>query len=81
MVRVRIKKWGDSGSVRIPASVMAAASLSIGQSVNVRGEGDRIIVEPITAAAYDLDQFLDRMEQETFPEEMDFGPPAGREVW
>jgi antitoxin MazE len=38
-MRVQVKKWGNSAAVRIPASVMAAAALSIDQSVEVREEG------------------------------------------
>jgi antitoxin MazE len=80
-MRVQVKKWGNSASVRIPASVMAAAALSIDQSVDVREEGGRIIVEPIRAPVYDLDQLLSQMEPETFPEDVDFGPPVGQETW
>jgi antitoxin MazE len=80
-MRVQIKKWGNSASVRIPASVMAAAALTIDQSVDVREERGRIIVEPIRAPVYDLDQLLGQMDPETFPDDVDFGPPAGRETW
>ena len=32
------------------------------------------------AAAYDLDQLLDQMTPETFPDVVDFGPAVGEEV-
>jgi antitoxin MazE len=80
-MRVEVKKWGNSASVRIPASIMAAAALSIDQPVDIREEGGRIIIEPIKAPVYDLDELLDKMTPETFPEEIDFGPPAGQEAW
>ena len=80
-VKVQVKKWGNSASVRIPASVMAAASLRLDQAVDVREEGGRIIIEPISAPVYDLEQMLDLMTPESFPEEVDFGPPVGREAW
>ncbi len=67
--------------MRIPVSVLAAASLSIDQAVEVREEGDRIVIEPVRAPVYDLDQLLDQMKPETFPEDVDFGPPAGSEAW
>jgi antitoxin MazE len=79
-VKVQVKKWGNSASVRIPASVMAAASLSLDQAVDVREEGGRIIIEPLQAPVYDLDRLLDQMTPETFHEEVDFGPPVGREA-
>ena len=80
-MRAQVKKWGNSASVRIPASVLAAASLSIDQAVEVREEGGRIIIEPLRAPVYDLDRLLDEMTPETFPEEVDFGPPVGAEAW
>ena len=78
---VQIKKWGNSASVRIPASVMAAAELHLDQEVEVRSEGGRIIIEPVKAPNYDLDQLLDRMTPDTFHEDADFGPPMGQEAW
>ncbi len=80
-MRVLVKKWGNSASVRIPASVMTAASLSIDQAVEVREEGGRIVIEPVRAPVYDLDKLLDAMKPETFPEDVDFGPPLGGEAW
>jgi antitoxin MazE len=81
VMRVQVKKWGNSASVRIPASVMAAASLRIDQAVDVREEGGRIIVEPVIAPSYDLDDLLAKMTPDTFPEEVDFGRPVGGEAW
>jgi antitoxin MazE len=80
-MKVFIKKWGNSASVRIPASVMAAAALTIDQGVDVREEDGRVIIEPARIPVYDLDALLDRMTPDTFPEETDFGAPVGNEVW
>jgi len=80
-VRVQVKKWGNSASVRIPASVMAAAALKIDQPVEVHEEDGRVIIEPVIAPSYDLDTLLAQMTADTFPEEIDFGPAVGNEVW
>lgn len=80
-MQVLIKKWGNSASVRIPATVMAAASISVDQAVDVREENGRIIIEPIRAPGYDLVDLLARMTPETFPDDADFGAPVGEEVW
>ena len=80
-MRVHVKKWGNSASVRIPSGVMAAASLRIDQAVDVREEGGRVIIEPVTTPTYDLDEMLAKMAPDTFPEEVDFGRPVGGEVW
>jgi len=80
-MQVLVKKWGNSASVRIPATVMAAASIVIDQAVDVREENGRIIIEPIRAPSFDLNELLARMTPETFPDEIDFGAPVGQEVW
>jgi antitoxin MazE len=78
-MRTQVKKWGNS-AVRISASVITAAALGVDQPVDVREEGGRIVIEPIAAQAYDANALLDQMGPETFPEDIDFGPPQGREI-
>ncbi|WP_027285920.1 AbrB/MazE/SpoVT family DNA-binding domain-containing protein [Rubritepida flocculans] len=80
-MRVTIKKWGNSASVRIPASVMAAARLSLDQPVELREEEGRIIIEPIRDRGCDLASLLDRITEENRHDAVDFGPAKGREVW
>ncbi|MCW6529679.1 MULTISPECIES: AbrB/MazE/SpoVT family DNA-binding domain-containing protein [Sphingomonas] len=80
-MRAQVKKWGNSASVRIPASVMAAAALRIDQAVDVREEDGRIVIEPLPEQAYDLDELLADMSADTFPDDTDFGEPAGKEIW
>lgn len=72
-MRVRVKRWGNSASVRIPASVMAAAEMRIDQDVDVREEDGRIMIERVAASFYDLDTLLAVMTPESFPAEVDFG--------
>lgn len=80
-MRVQVKKWGNSASVRIPAPIMAAAALRVDQEVDMREDGGRIVIEPVSAPAYDLKALLARMTPDTFHEEVDFGAPAGEEIW
>jgi antitoxin MazE len=80
-MRLQVKKWGNSASVRIPASIMAAADLRIDQAVEVREEGGRIVIEPIKPPVFELEQMLDQMNPETFHDEIGSGPPVGQEVW
>ncbi len=80
-MRLQLKKWGNSASVRIPASIMAAAALRIDQMVDVHEDQGRIIIEPVLAPVYDLDELLAQMSPDTFPDEVDFGPPVGKEIW
>lgn len=80
-MHVRIRKRGSSASVRIPASVMAAAALHIDQAVDVRNDGGRIIIEPVVAPSYTLEELLAGMSPDSFPELVNFGPAKGDEAW
>ncbi len=79
-MKILVKKWGNSASVRIPASLMQAARLELDQAVDVREEDGRIIIEPIPAG-YDLNEMLASMTADTLHEPVDFGPAMGKEVW
>lgn len=74
-----VKKWGNSASVRIPAAVLDAAKFKLDQPVDIREEGGRIIIEPARRYVHDLDELLDGIPEGTRFEEIDFGPPVGRE--
>jgi hypothetical protein len=47
-----VKKWGNSASVRIPAAVLQAAKLRLDDSVDVREESGRIVIEPAPRREY-----------------------------
>ncbi|MBF6842068.1 AbrB/MazE/SpoVT family DNA-binding domain-containing protein [Acinetobacter baumannii] len=79
-MRVIIKKWGNSASVRIPAAVLEAASLRLDQSVDVREEDGRIVIEPVRND-YDLEQLLAGITPANLHAEADFGPAVGKEAF
>ena len=80
-MRVFVKKWGNSASVRIPASVMAAAALSLDQLVDVREEAGRIVIEPIREETFDIDELVAGITSDNRHEPIDTGAPRGREFW
>ena len=79
-MRAVVKKWGNSASVRIPASVMAAVGLRLDQAVEVREDNGRIVIEPITREEYDLANLLAGITPENIHDEVDFGAPVGNEA-
>jgi antitoxin MazE len=80
IVRVIVKKWGNSASVRIPAGIMEAARLRLNDPIDIREEGGRIVIEPIRTEECDLDQLLAGITPENLHAEVDFGAPAGKEL-
>lgn len=79
-MRVTVKKWGNSASVRIPAAVMEAAKLEIDTVVDVSEENGRIVIEPVRDAEFDLDKLIAGITPENLHEEIDFGAPMGKEA-
>jgi antitoxin MazE len=79
-MRVIVKKWGNSASVRIPASVMQAANLSLDETVDVREENGLIVIEPVRPSEYDLAQLLDGITKKNLHTEINFGQAVGKEM-
>jgi antitoxin MazE len=79
-MRVNVKKWGNSAAVRIPAAVMDSADFRIDDTVDVRAEDGKIVIELVRETDYDLDQILDRITPENLHEAVDFGAPVGKEI-
>jgi antitoxin MazE len=76
-----VRKWGNSAAVRIPARVLADAGLKPGDAVEVRGEKGQIVIQPVAKPKKDLAALLEGITPENRHEEVDWGPPVGREVW
>ena len=80
-MRAVVKKWGNSASVRIPASVMQAAQLELDEPVDVREEAGRVVIEPLRRKEFDLKELVKGITPANRHEESDFGGPIGNEVW
>ena len=80
-MRAKVKKWGNSAAVRIPASVMQATRLDLDEVVDVREESGRIVIEPVRQKAYDLGELLKAITSKNQHESVDFGPAVGKEAW
>lgn len=80
-MKAKLKKWGNSAAVRIPAAVMQAARLRLDEVVDVSEEKGRIVIEPVREKSYDLDDLLKGITTKNLHQEIDFGPPEGREIW
>jgi len=76
-----VKKWGNSAAVRIPAAVMEAIPLELDESVDVREEAGRIVIEPVRQKAYDINALIKGITSKNLHEAVDFGAPVGKEVW
>jgi antitoxin MazE len=80
-MKVVVKKWGNSASGRIPASVMAAAALSLDHAVDVREDAGRIVIEAFREETFDLDDLVAGITDENRHDAVDTGAPRVREFW
>ena len=62
---------------------MEEARINVGDRVSVSVRKGRIIVEPAATVRgrHDLKALVSRMPKGYRAEEVDWGPPAGREAW
>jgi len=81
IMRIAVKKWGNSASVRIPAALMSAASLSLDDEIEMREEGGLIIIEPVRNKALDLETLLAHITPENLHGEVSTGGAVGQEAF
>lgn len=79
VMRVIVKKWGNSAAVRIPSGIMQAARLALDEVVDVREQDGRIVIEPIRPSEVDLARMLADITPENLHYGVDFGDPVGKE--
>ncbi len=79
----KIQKWGNSQGVRFPKTILEEARVRVGDHVKVWVQGGQIIVEPTSRdrGGHDLADLVSRMPDSYEVEELDWGQPAGKEVW
>lgn len=80
-MRVMVKKWGNSASVRIPASIMQAANLELDQEVEIREEDGVVILAPVRYVKFDLEELIAGITEENTHDLVSFGEPVGKEIW
>ena len=79
----KVQKWGNSQGLRLPKALLDEAQIKVGDEVKISVDKGRIIVEPATKVRgkYDLETLVSRMPKGYQAEELDWGPPVGREAW
>ena len=77
-MKTTVGKWGNRLAVRIPAPVLRAANLNLGQVVDVREEAGRIVIEPLRQKVYDLTELLKAITPKNQHASVDFGEPMGK---
>jgi antitoxin MazE len=79
-MQTAIAKWGNSLALRLPRNVAADARLYEGTPVELRVEGERLVIV-VARPKYRLADLLAQLKPEHAHGETDWGPARGEEEW
>ena len=82
---VEFRMWGNSLAVRIPKTLAKAIKAGDGKRVEIKVENGVLVLRPLVKPPrkprYTLDELLAGMTRENVPQDVDWSPPRGNEVW
>jgi antitoxin MazE len=76
-----IQKWGNSLGLRIPKDIAEELGLVPGKQVELEKHGDALTVRAKKIPRYSLEELLKDVTPDNVHEEIDWGPPRGKEIW
>ena len=79
----KVQKWGNSQGLRLSKELLADVRIDVGDSVDVTVHDGALVITPArrVRGGIDLEQLVGRIPKGYKPEDLDSGPPVGREVW
>jgi antitoxin MazE len=79
----KIQKWGNSQGLRLSRQLLADAAMDVGDEVDVAVREGTLVITPArrVRGGHDLRELVLRIPPDGAPAEVDWGPPAGDEVW
>jgi antitoxin MazE len=80
-METRIQKWGNSLALRIPQAFAAEAGLSQDSPVELTLEEGRLVIKPVPAGPFTLEDLLAGITPDNLHGEISTGASVGKEVW
>lgn len=80
-MQTKIQKWGNSLALRIPKPFALEVGLDQNSIVEVLVSDGKLLIKPVIAPEYTLDQLLEQVTENNLHIETDTGPAVGNEVW
>jgi len=79
---IKIQKLGGGLGINFPSAIVNGLSLRDGLYVNVREDGNRIIIHPARQnVSYDLASMLNEITDKNIHHCVETGAPVGNEIW
>jgi antitoxin MazE len=77
----KVQKWGNSLALRIPKAFALDAQLESESVVEISLVDGQIIIKPVTAPHWSLEQLLSGVNRNNIHHETDTGDAVGNEIW
>ncbi len=76
-----VKKWGNSLALRIPTAVAQDLGLSENSSVQIVSDGKVATIQPKKRKKVSLDELVSAITPDNLHKVVEWGKPAGKEIW
>lgn len=80
-MKTRIKKWGNSLGLRIPAIFIKELNITVDSEIELVNNNGQLIVKPIRSSKYNLGDLLAGITEDNLHSETDTGTTIGKEIW
>lgn len=77
----KVQKWGNSLALRIPKAFAVEAQLENDSLVEISLVKGNIIVKPVSAPRWTLDELVAGITKDNLHTEVDTGFAIGNEIW
>ena len=77
----KVQKWGNSLALRIPKAFALDAQLENDSVVEISLVDGQIIIKPVAAPSWSLEELLAGINKNNIHHEIDTGFAVGNEVW
>jgi antitoxin MazE len=77
----KVQKWGNSLALRIPRAFALDTQLENDSVVEVSLVDGQIVIKPVIASAWSLEQLLAGVNSGNLHQEIDTGGAVGNEAW
>jgi antitoxin MazE len=77
----KIQKWGNSLALRIPKAFAVDVQLENDSLVEISVVKGKIVITPVPAPSWTLDELLAGITKDNLHTEVDTGPAIGNEIW
>jgi len=74
-------QWGNSIGVRLPKDLAKKAGIGVDSTVEIEEADDGILIKSVGKKDYSLRELVSRITPQNRHGEIDFGRPAGKELF